>query len=359
MSIGRAWFDERFAGVYDKVDREDGVDMGTIKQIAERTGYSLSTVSIVLRGSAKERSIPESTQRVILDAARALDYQPNISARRLRSDEPLKKSIAIFWATDYRAVLVAKFLRGAQRAIMENALDAELIVRPYQPERLFEAATRRTLSMYSGAIICTAAKNDLSYMENLSATCPVVLYNRVSETYTSVGVDNEGVGAKAAQTFLEHGCKRAIAVADHAQMEYARARLSGFCAAMERAGVPAQIVRAEDNTVAQGIASVDEFRLTQEHTGVFSCSDTLALGILRRLADEKRDVPGQVEVIAVGTNEADLYLYPRPSLTVIEIPIEEMAYGCVCALDDIWAKRAHGIVRTEVPFVLRAGESTL
>ena len=359
MSIGSARFDERRGSMYDKVERKDGGRMGTIKQIAERTGYSISTVSIVLRGSAQERSIPASTQRVILAAARELDYQPNISARRLRSDEPHKKNIAIFWAVDYRAVLVAKFLRGAQRFIMENGLDAELVVRPYQPEQLAEFATQRTLSMYSGVIICTAARNDLAYMESLSTTCPVVLYNRRSQKYTSVGVDNEGVGARAAQTFLQHGCTRAVAVADHAELEYAQARLNGFCAAMEKAGVPVQVVHAGGSTVAQGIASVDAFRLNREHTGVFCCSDILALGILRRLIDEKRDVPGQIEVIAVGTNEADLYHYPRPSLTVIEIPIEEMAYGCVGALDNIWTKCREDIVSLEIPFVFRAGQSTL
>lgn len=55
--------------------------MGTIKQIAEKTGYSPTTVSIALRGRAAERNIPESTVRVILEAARDLGYQPNISAQ--------------------------------------------------------------------------------------------------------------------------------------------------------------------------------------------------------------------------------------------------------------------------------------
>lgn len=63
------------------MENDGGMRMGTIKQIAEKTGYSPTTVSIALRGRAAERNIPESTVRVILEAARALGYQPNISAQ--------------------------------------------------------------------------------------------------------------------------------------------------------------------------------------------------------------------------------------------------------------------------------------
>ncbi len=331
--------------------------MGTIKEIALKTGYSLSTISIVLRGSAAERRIPESTQRVILEAARELDYQPNISARRLRSSEHVKKSIAIFWTVDYRAVLVAKFLRGAQRYLLENALDAELVVRPYQPERLSEIATQRTLNMYSGAIVCTAGKTDLAYMEKMASSCPIVLYNRVSDKFTSVGVDNAAVGGKAAEKLLANGCRRAIAVLDPAEMEYTKARLRGFSDAMERAGMPVRVVKTDANSVSAGIACAGDFRLPGVHTGIFSSSDSIALGILRRLADEGVRVPDEVEVISVGTYEPDLYQCMRPSLAVIEIPIEEMAYGCVGALDGIWNNGGAGVARTEIPFAFRPGES--
>jgi len=63
------------------MENDGGMHMGTIKQIAEKTGYSPTTVSIALRGRAAERNIPESTVRVILEAARDLGYQPNISAQ--------------------------------------------------------------------------------------------------------------------------------------------------------------------------------------------------------------------------------------------------------------------------------------
>lgn len=341
------------------MENDGGMRMGTIKQIAQMTGYSPTTVSIALRGCAAQRNIPESTVRVIREAARALGYQPNISARRLRSDEPRKNSIAVFWTVDYRAVLVARFLRGAQRYIMENALGAELVVRPYLPERLSESAAPRTLDMYSGAIVCTAAKNDLAYMEGLSTTCPIVFYNRASEKYPSVGVDNEAVGRRAAEILAANGCGRLIAVTDGEQLDYAKARLAGFVGEAGRRGLPARVLRARETSIIEGAALAGELCFDGTHTGVFSLSDYVALGMLRRLADEGRNVPGDIEIVGVGTNEPDLYNCVSPVLTALEIPIEEMAYGCVGALDALWQDRDGGAGRTLVPFRLRQGGSTL
>ena len=58
--------------------------MATIKAIAEQLDLSLSTVSIVLRGKARERHISLQTEALVMETARKLGYQPNLSARQLR-----------------------------------------------------------------------------------------------------------------------------------------------------------------------------------------------------------------------------------------------------------------------------------
>src|SRR5512147_2330847 len=65
--------------------RPPGEKRVSLKHIAEQTGYSITTVSMVLTGRGDEFSIASSTQALILDAARKLDYQPNLHARSLRS----------------------------------------------------------------------------------------------------------------------------------------------------------------------------------------------------------------------------------------------------------------------------------
>jgi len=51
-----------------------------LKDIAERTGFSINTVSVVLRGRSQ---LPEATRARILKVARELNYVPNAVARSL------------------------------------------------------------------------------------------------------------------------------------------------------------------------------------------------------------------------------------------------------------------------------------
>ena len=47
----------------------------TIRDVAKKAGYSISTVSLVLNN--KNVSIPQSTRDKVLAAVKALDYRPN------------------------------------------------------------------------------------------------------------------------------------------------------------------------------------------------------------------------------------------------------------------------------------------
>ena len=333
--------------------------MATIKQISEKSGYSPSTVSIVLRGLSTARGIPESTQKIIMATARELGYQPNVSARRLRSSDLEKKNIAVFWASDFRAILVAQFLQGLQRYIVEQNLDFEMIVCPYTPDNLCKSATQRTLNMYSGAIICTASLNDINYIEHLDTTCPIVLYNRISERFPCVGVDNHKIGRAAAKKFYMDSCKRVMVIADRAGRGYSRQRINGCIDELIGTGIPVEEVFIDANSIFNGRKCVRTLPPIKEKTGMFVMSDYVAFGILDELNKQQISIPDQIEIISIGTSEPELYHCLHPSLSVIMVPIEEMAYHCAEVLNDRLSRITQEVVKVEVPFCIRFAESTL
>jgi len=57
----------------------------SLKHIAALTGYSITTVSMVLNGRAEEFNISAETRDLILAAAKEHNYQPNLHARSLRN----------------------------------------------------------------------------------------------------------------------------------------------------------------------------------------------------------------------------------------------------------------------------------
>lgn len=63
----------------------------SIKEIRKLTGFSYSTISRVINGKAQEFRISDETCQLILEAAKKLNYRPNILARSLR----LQKTMTI------------------------------------------------------------------------------------------------------------------------------------------------------------------------------------------------------------------------------------------------------------------------
>lgn len=56
--------------------------MATIREISNKVGYSIATVSKVLNG---KNGVNEETRRMILDAAKEMNYHPNLNARNLKA----------------------------------------------------------------------------------------------------------------------------------------------------------------------------------------------------------------------------------------------------------------------------------
>ena len=56
--------------------------MATIREISERTGVSIATVSKVLN---EKHGVNAETRQLVMDAARELNYRPNLNARYLKS----------------------------------------------------------------------------------------------------------------------------------------------------------------------------------------------------------------------------------------------------------------------------------
>src|SRR5687768_6120404 len=82
----------------------------TLKEIAQRTGLSIPTVHQVLNGYNVRFSA--ETRRKVLEAAKELDYRPNIAARGLRAKKTFLMGLQ-FNAVNYP--LIAGFTRGFQQ----------------------------------------------------------------------------------------------------------------------------------------------------------------------------------------------------------------------------------------------------
>src|ERR1700692_814803 len=90
----------------------------TIRDVAKQSGFSSTTVSIVLNSAPLARYIPAVTKKRIERAATKLGYRPNLFARSLRSKRSHTVGVMVFDMTDPYCTLV---LRGIENTLYQSS----------------------------------------------------------------------------------------------------------------------------------------------------------------------------------------------------------------------------------------------
>ena len=92
--------------------------MVTIRDVAKESGFSSTTVSIVLNNAPLARYIPAVTKKRIERAAQKLGYRPNQFARSLRSKRSHTVGVMVFDMTDPFCTLM---LRGIENTLYQSS----------------------------------------------------------------------------------------------------------------------------------------------------------------------------------------------------------------------------------------------
>ena len=305
--------------------------MSTIREVAALAGVSLSTVSIVINGQAAERKITDATCRKVWAAVEALDYRPNIAARKLRVPDSGTLTLALYWANDFRTTLLSRFLAGMQRELAARP-DIELMVVTYPTGGLSRQRSLIDGRRFHGAIVANASEADIAFLEERKFSFPVVLYNRESPSYSFVTVDEGKMGRLAAEKLLSFGHKNICVLSAPQKFAYMRERDEGLKAAYQEAGYPiyeSRIIETE-SSLAGGAAACRRILDGAVPCTAFYCSsDAIALGALRTLYDRGLKVPEQMSVLSIGNGEPSVAAYAIPALSNIYLPMEAMAEKCL------------------------------
>lgn len=302
--------------------------MPTIKDVANQAGVSTATVSIIMNGKAETRKIPESTCQRVWEAARAVGYQPDLRARSLRKGDDQKPIVAFYWPLDYRLPILASFINGISKTLKEDHRECELVIQAFENDRLSEAAHALRQHQYSAAIIGACSEKDLHHLESLKLHIPVVLINRSSEIYSSVEVDNQWIGSKAAQMLFQKGYREAVAVVASERYLQTQRRTNAFLTTAQGLGIqiPPEYILKVTGTMAGGVEAALRYLSLKEKPKVMFCeSDSLALGVLNTFQRLGVSVPQDLEVLAISMSGKEETLYAVPSLSVIELPNELLA----------------------------------
>lgn len=291
--------------------------------VAEAAQVSQSTVSLVLSGKSAGR-VSASTRALVEATARRLGYQPNVSARVLRTGVARTLALAVpdVQQPYFGQILVAAELKARERdyavILVDAATDQDWA------ERLVGMMHSR---MVAGCIVYTG---DDRAAPALSAVADRVVFVEAQDPAKS-GIDLNIAGGMRA--VVEHLTRLGHERIGYFAAEYAKAtferRLRSFRDELARLGLSFRADWRTSSTFEVEAATTRAERLLAraDITALF-CDDDLLAGAAYRAARRLGiDVPSQLSV--VGFNDVELARLLSPELTTLAIPAEAIAHTAV------------------------------
>lgn len=331
--------------------------MASIREIAKLAEVSVGTASFVLNGKGDQMRISAATQKKVLEAADALGYRPNLSARRLRSrDQKDVPVLAILWTLDTRASLIGRFLKGVHQKLTDEKNGFELLIQPYENENLYKVDSLLSMTRFNGAIVANISKEDQDYLENANINVPIVLYQRNSEKYSNVYVDSFKTGKEVARLFTSRNHKNVGIIVPDISSQAVTQRKEGFLEGVSNYELnlsPEHVLFGDFSELGGYQAAKALLNRDRLPSALFFLSDQMALGALKAFHEAGIRIPEDLEII--GHDNSENTPYTVPSLSTIHLPVEEMASVCIKTLLDIVTNNIKDPVsiRFDTSFVFR------
>ena len=289
-----------------------GKSMPTIRDVAEKAGVGLGTVSRVLNDSPL---VSESTRQRVLQAISDLNYMPSLTARRLSLGKTMTVAVIVPFFT---RPSVTERMRGIENTLV--ACDYELTIYNVETvnrrDECMQHVIRRERADGVIVISLSPRDEDLTLLDN--PEIPVVLVDANHASLSGLNrviVDDIDGGYSATRHLLELGHERIGYISDYLDTPFnftsSRDRFQGYRQALQEAEIPFCTEYQAQGPHGRQAAYENAARMLALHdppSAIFAASDTQAMGVLQAARDAGLRVPEELSVIGYDDLEIAEYL---------------------------------------------------
>jgi LacI family transcriptional regulator, galactose operon repressor len=311
--------------------------MVTIRDVAKESGFSSTTVSIVLNNAPLARYIPADTKKKILRATKRLGYRPNQFARSLRSKRSHTVGVMVFDMTDPFCTLI---LRGIENTLYQASY-LPILTDVHNEGSRFERYLEMLLDRRIEALIVIANWvfldiNLLADLEKSSIPTAMIGCELKTDSISSIIVDNEVGGQIALEHLHSLGHRKIAIIRGPKVLTDSSPRWKGIRNFAKEAALeldPRLIVEmpeSRDPLSSFELGSKlteDLLRQKRPFTALLAFDDMSAFGAIRALNRAGVRVPDQCSVI--GFDDVATSALYTPSLTTVRQPMETMGASAV------------------------------
>lgn len=293
-----------------------------IVDIAEITGFSITTVSRVLNGKGEKYRISKATREKIKSVAEELKYVPNEFARNLRIGK--SKTIA----------LIVPSLKNPFFAEIASVVNNE--VRKYgyitligdsddQVENEKNELSHLTSRSLDGMIVVPCGEEWDHLVKVQENGLPLICIDRYFEdtSLSYVSSDNYEGAYSATKYLIEQGHTDIACIQGVRYSMPNIQRVKGFADAMKNAGIDAYTVTGDAFTEQNGYLETKLLLSRGKRpSAIFAFSNMIAMGCLKALKEENVRIPEAISLITFDDNPYMNYI--DPPLTCISQPVEDI-----------------------------------
>ncbi|MFF7332831.1 LacI family DNA-binding transcriptional regulator [Streptomyces sp. NPDC090306] len=291
----------------------------TLAEIAREAGVSAPTVSKVLNGRA---DVAPATRTRVEGLLRDHGY-------RRRRTESTRSPLLDLVFHELESAWAMEVIRGVENVARDAGLSVVLSESAGRltPGRTWadQVVARRP----HGVVLVLSGLDDAQRTLLTSRSIPFVVMDPAGDPgadVPSIGATNWQGGLAATRHLVDLGHTRIGAISGPSRMMCSRARVDGYRAALETAGLPVDpaLIKAGDFHHEAGYRlGLDLLDRPDRPTAVFAGNDLQALGLYEAARECGLRVPDDLSV--VGFDDLPVARWVGPPLTTVRQPLTEMA----------------------------------
>jgi len=294
----------------------------TSLDVAKFAGVSRTTVSFVLN-DVPSVSISAATRKRVLDAAKKLNYSPNVAGKKLVSGKSYTIGLVLCQSPEqiFTDAFLPQVILGVEQAAMQQGF--HVLLKPVDPNDTGGYARLITENHVDGILLSGPREDDTALMKLRQQRVPVLLMGQLPNTSIPfVDVDATAGAELAVNHLIELGHQR-IGMITNAPLDYtsAQQRRDGYTRALNRAKLPIdkKLIQEGNYTPRSGFEAMKTLlELTPRLSAVFVASDVVAMGAMLAIKEAGLHIPKDIAL--VGFDDIPLAEYYDPPLTTIRLP---------------------------------------
>lgn len=292
----------------------------TLKDIAQKTGFAVITVSKALRNHT---DLSEKTCAYIQKVAQEMGYVRNASASSLRSGVTKTLALIIGDISNPFFSIIAKHLESCAR---QHGYAIVIMNTDEQDEREMRAVDAAIAMNVDGILLVPCQKSKKSLEKIQDCQIPCVLMGRKFDHIPCPAIifDDRKGGYLAAHHLLSQGYRRILMLNADPCICSARERATGFMVAHEEMNLaPDPRLIACCGSMNGECKRIIQDKLSLDFDAIFTFNDILAFEAVNALSKQGLRVPDDIGLVGFDDIQATVP-YPFP-LTSVSVPEKEMA----------------------------------